>query len=68
MLSIRITPQAESYLVETWLYTSENWSVEQVDEYPDQLEAGLNHLTVHPSLGVDYSHILPHYRKLRIEH
>lgn len=67
-LSLRVTPQAESDLIETWLYTSETWGVEQADKYLDQLEAGMGHLTVHPSLGVDYSHILPGYRKIRIEH
>lgn len=68
MLSLRVSPQAESDLVETWLYTSETWGVAQADEYLDQLETGMGHLTTHPSLGVDYSHILPGYRKIRIGH
>lgn len=68
MLSLNVTPRAESDLVETWLYTSETWGVAQADEYLDQLETGMGHLKVHPSLGVDYSHILHGYRKFRIAH
>ncbi|MEO6699790.1 MAG: type II toxin-antitoxin system RelE/ParE family toxin [Paraperlucidibaca sp.] len=68
MLSLIVTPEAESELIEIWLYTSEACGVEQADQYLDQLEVGMGHLTTHPSLGVDYSHILPGYRKIRIEH
>jgi toxin ParE1/3/4 len=67
-LTLSVTLQAESDFVNIWLYTSDAWGVEQADEYLDQLETGMGHLIVHPSLGVDYSHILPGYRKIRIEH
>lgn len=68
MLPVSVTPRAELDLVEIWLYTCETWGVEQADGYLDRLEAGMNHLATHPSLGVDYSHLLPGYRKLRLEH
>ncbi|PFG11578.1 MULTISPECIES: type II toxin-antitoxin system RelE/ParE family toxin [unclassified Marinobacter] len=67
-LTLRVTPQAESDFVSIWLYTADAWGVKQADDYLDQLETGMGHLTVHPSLGVDCSHILPGYRKIRIEH
>lgn len=68
MLSRKVTPHAESDLVDIWLHTSKTWSAVPADQYLDQLEAGMRHLTDHPSLGIDYRHILPGYRKLRIEH
>jgi toxin ParE1/3/4 len=68
MLSLKITPSAESDLMDIWLYTSGTWGAGQADDYLDRLEAGMNQLTAHPLLGVDYSHILPGYRKLRIGH
>ncbi len=68
MLTLFYTPRAESDLISIWLYTCETWGAERADEYLDQLELGVKHLLGHPKLGVDYSHILPGYRRLRIEH
>lgn len=42
--------------------------VDQADVYLDQLEAGMNQLINHPSLGANYAHVLPGYRRLQVEH
>lgn len=42
--------------------------VDQGDSYLDQLEAGMNQLIDHLSLGSDYAHVLPGYRRLQVEH
>ena len=68
MRRLRVTPQAESDLVGIWLYTCEEWDIAQADKYLDGLEAGMKQLLVHPSLGADYAHVLPGYRRLQIEH
>ena len=68
MLRLTVTPKAESDLTEIWLYTCEEWGADQADVYLDQLEAGLNQLINHPSLGADYAHVLPGYRRLQVEH
>lgn len=68
MLTLCLTPKAESDLVGIWLYTCETWGAEQADEYLDQIERGVKHLLGHPALGIDYSHVLPGYRRLHIEH
>lgn len=68
MLSLTVTPKAESDLTGIWLYTCEEWGVDQADVYLDQLEAGMNQLVNHPSLGADYTHVLPGYRRLPVEH
>ncbi|KAA9129665.1 type II toxin-antitoxin system RelE/ParE family toxin [Marinihelvus fidelis] len=68
MRPLRITPDAESDLVGIWIYTCEEWGVERADAYLDSLEAGMKQLVQHPSLGADYTHILPGYRRLQIEH
>ena len=68
MLRLTVTPKAESDLTGIWLYTCEEWGVDQADVYLDQLEAGMNQLINHPSLGADYAHVLPGYRRLQVEH
>jgi len=68
MLKLSVTPKAESDLTGIWLYTCEEWGVDQADEYLDQLEAGMQQLLNHPSLGTNYTHVLPGYRRLQVEH
>jgi len=67
MFALKLTPRAEADLVRIWLYTFDMWGAEQADGYVDQIEESLKHLLIHPSLGADYSHIRPAYRRLRIE-
>ena len=68
MLKLSVTPKAESDLIGIWVYTCEEWSVDQADKYLDQLEAGMKQLINHPSLGANYAHVLPGYRRLQVEH
>jgi toxin ParE1/3/4 len=68
VLKLSITPKAESDLIGIWVYTCEEWGVEQADKYLDQLEEGMKQLINHPSLGANYAHVLSGYRRLQIEH
>lgn len=68
MRKLSVTPRAASDLIGIWLYTSEEWGVDQADKYLDQLDAGMKQLVDHPSLGANYAHVLPGYRKLQVEH
>lgn len=68
MLKLRVTPKAESDLIGIWVYSSEAWGVDQADKYLDQLDEGMEQLIHHPSLGADYAHVLPGYRRLQVEH
>ncbi|QIB49718.1 type II toxin-antitoxin system RelE/ParE family toxin [Pseudomonas sp. OIL-1] len=68
MLRLTVTPKAESDLTGIWIYTCEEWGVDQADSYLDQLEAGMNQLINHPSLGSNYAHVLPGYRRLQVKH
>ncbi len=67
MFKLLVTPKAESDLTKIWLYTCEKWGVDQADRYLDQLEAGAHQLINHPSLGTNYAHVLPEYRRLLVE-
>lgn len=68
MLQLRVTPKAESDLIGIWVYTCDEWGVDQADKYLDELEDGMKQLIRHPSLGADYSHVFPGYRRLQIGH
>ncbi|MCK7546269.1 type II toxin-antitoxin system RelE/ParE family toxin [Marinobacter bryozoorum] len=68
MLKLNITPKAESDLIGIWMYTCEEWGVEQADTYLDQLETGMKQLVNHPSLGTNYAHVFPGYRRLQVAH
>jgi toxin ParE1/3/4 len=68
MLKLNITPKAESDLIGIWVYTCEEWGVDQADNYLNQLEIGMKQLISHPSLGMNYAHVLSGYRRLQVEH
>lgn len=68
MLKLSVTPKAEADMIGVWVYTCEEWGVDQADKYLDQLEEGMKQLINHPSLGADYAHVLPGYRRLQVEH
>ena len=68
MFNLSVTPKAESDLIGIWVYTCEEWGVDQADKYLDQLEAGMQQLINHPSLGANYAYVLSGYRRLQVEH
>jgi toxin ParE1/3/4 len=68
VFNLSVTPKAESDLIGIWVYTCENWGGDQADKFLDQLEAGMQQLINHPSLGANYAHVLLGYRRLQIEH
>ena len=68
MLQLRVTPKAELDLIGIWVYTCGEWGIDQADKYLDELEEGMKQLIHHPSLGADYTHVLPGYRRLQVGH
>nr|WP_242464798.1 type II toxin-antitoxin system RelE/ParE family toxin [Halorhodospira abdelmalekii] len=65
---MNVTPKVESDLIGIWVYTCEEWGVDQADHYLDRLEAGMKRLIDHPSLGANYDHVFSGYRRLQVEH
>ena len=68
MLKLSVTPKAESDLIGIWVYTCEEWGVDQADNYLDRLEAGMKRLIDYPSLGANYDHVFSGYRRLQVEY
>lgn len=44
MRTLSLTPKAESDLIDIWVYTCEEWGVDQADDDLDQLYAGMRPL------------------------
>lgn len=47
----RLTPAAQNDLEDIWLYTLEQWSVQQADRYADILEDTLDRLLFMPEMA-----------------
>ena len=57
MITIKLSKEAASDLEKIWLYTFENWSIEQADRYYNLLLDELEYLAANPTSGKDYSHV-----------
>lgn len=52
-------------LEEIWVFTMENWSREQADNYYNLLLDDIVNLCLNPSLGQNYEHVRAGYRRLK---
>lgn len=50
-----------------WLYTFENWSVEQADRYFNLLMNEIDYLTEFPKSGKDYNEIRKGYYRAKVK-
>lgn len=50
-----------------WLYTFENWSLEQADRYINVLFDEIEYLAYHPNSGKDFSHLRKNYRSSKVK-
>ena len=53
----RLAPEAKRDLEAIWLYTLEEWGLEQVNRYTDELTDVFAQLAVGPQLGTACDHI-----------
>jgi toxin ParE1/3/4 len=56
-----ISNEATNDLEKIWLYTYENWSLEQADRYINLIFDEIEFLSKNPKLGKDYSHVREGY-------
>ena len=62
----RLTPEAKRDLEAIWLYTLEEWGLEQANRYTDELTDVFAQLAVGPQLGTACDHIRTGYRRSRV--
>jgi toxin ParE1/3/4 len=66
MLKIHKHHQAEQDLLNIWLYTFENWGVNQADKHLDQIDNALKNIASNPYIGVNIDKIREGYKKYQI--
>lgn len=67
MAKYRLTPAAERDLEGIWLYTFQQWDVEQANRYVDTLTTAFSELAEHPKTAPACDHIHPGYRRRAVE-
>ncbi|OQA96667.1 MAG: Toxin ParE1 [Bacteroidetes bacterium ADurb.Bin217] len=66
-MEYKISKLASQDLENIWLYTFENWSVEQADRYFNLIIDEIEFLTQNPDSGIDYSFVRKGYFRSKIK-
>ena len=66
-MEYKISQVANGDIENIWLYTYENWSLEQADRYFDLIMNEVEYLADNPESGKDYGHIRKGYFRSRIK-
>lgn len=62
-----LSKEAEHDLEKIWLYTFENWSIEQADRYLNLLLDEMNYLCLKPNSGVAFGNIRKGYWRTKVK-
>jgi len=62
----RLTPEAERDMEAIWLYTIEEWGLEQANRYTDELTAAFAQLAASTKTGTPCDRIRKGYRRSRV--
>ncbi|MBX2932266.1 MAG: type II toxin-antitoxin system RelE/ParE family toxin [Chitinophagaceae bacterium] len=66
-MKYKISNEASKDLESIWLYTFENWFVEQADRYYNLLMDEIEYVSENPFSGNDYSDIREGYLRTRVK-
>lgn len=66
-MDYKISREANLDIEYIWLYTFENWSLEQADRYLNLIFDEIEYLAKNPKTGNDYGHIRKGYFRSRIK-
>ncbi len=66
-MKYKISKEALKDLENIWIYTFENWSVEQADRYYGLLMDEIEYISENPQSGKDYGHIREGYFRTRVK-
>jgi len=61
-----LTKEAQSDLEKIWLYSFENWSIDQADRYLNLILNEFDHLCKHPNSSNDYGKIRKNYWRTKV--
>ena len=66
-MNYKISKQAEIDLENIWLYTFEEWSIEQADYYFDLIMDEIEYISKNPKSGKSYNEIRKEYFRSRVK-
>lgn len=66
-MKYHISKEASKDLEKIWLYTFENWSLEQADRYFNLIMDEIEYIAENPQSGKDYSDIRKGYFRSRVK-
>ena len=66
-MNYKISKLAEIDLENIWLYTFEEWSLEQADYYYDLIMNEIEYISDNPKYGTDYNEIRKGYYRSRVK-
>ena len=66
-MNYKISIEAEKDLEKIWLYTLENWSIEQADYYFDLIMNEIEYLAENPKFGQDFGEVRKGYFRSRVK-
>lgn len=67
IVEYKISNEALKDLENIWIYTFENWSIEQADRFFDLLMNEIEYISENQQSGKDYNHIREGYLRTRIK-
>ena len=66
-MDYKISQEANLDIENIWIYTYENWSLEQADRYLNLIMDEVEYLAENPELGKDYGHIRKGYFRSQVK-
>ena len=66
-MNYKISVKASEDIEGIWLYTFENWSLEQADRYVNLIFDEIEYLAENPASGKDFNHIRKNYRCSKVK-
>lgn len=66
-MEYKISKEALNDIEEIWLYTIENWSLQQANRYYDLIFDEIENISQHPNSGKDYGAIRKGYFRSKVK-
>ena len=66
-MNYKLSKEASNDLENIWLYTFENWSIEQADRYLNLILDEIEYLSQKPNSATDYGHIRKGYLRSKVK-
>ena len=66
-MNYKISNEAEKDLENIWLYTFENWSIEQCERYLNLIFDEIDYLCLKPNSGLDFGNVRKGYWRSKVK-